>query len=114
MVYGSATMVHPSLTSALFTISWIASFCGTSSLLAIAKVYPRVVPARWRGSTWTSVRDAMLVHLLVDGSDGLLEGTFQELLVVGVAVMMRGCAGPPLRGAVADVLEAAVEEGEHV
>jgi len=57
------------------------------------------------------MRDPVLVHLLVDGGDGLLERRLQELLVIVMVVVVRCCAGLPLRGAGAHVLEAAVQQG---
>ena len=56
----------------------------------------------------------MLVHLLVDGCDRLLERALQEGLVVLMAMMMRGRAGTPLRDAVSNILQSAVDQGEHV
>src|SRR5579872_1205992 len=37
MVYGSATIVHPSFMSAFFTASWIISFCGIALPLALVQ-----------------------------------------------------------------------------
>jgi len=57
------------------------------------------------------MRDPVLVHLLVDGGDGLLERRLQELLVIVMVVVVRCCAGLPLEGAGSHVLEAAVQQG---
>ena len=60
------------------------------------------------------MRDAEGVHALVDGLAGLVEGFLQVGLVVVVAVVVDGVASGVLRAALADVLHAAVDEGEHV
>ena len=60
------------------------------------------------------VRDAEGVHAVVDGLAGLVEGFFEVGLVVVVAVVVGGVAIRVLGAAVADVLDAAVDEGEHV
>ena len=63
---------------------------------------------------WRSVRNAVLVHLPMEGGDRLLERVLQKCLVVLMAVMMRGGAGTPLRGSLPDILQAAVEQGEYI
>src|SRR5262245_1918826 len=58
--------------------------------------------------------DPMLMHLPVYGSSRLVERTLQECLMVHMPMMMRNCSRLPLRRAAADVLQAAIEQGEHV
>src|SRR5689334_2913692 len=65
------------------------------------------------GVRW-SMRYPMLMQSLMHRSKRIAEGLLQERLVVRLAVMMRRLAGSPLRSAITDVLQAPVDEGQHV
>ena len=54
------------------------------------------------------------VHAVVDGLAGLVEGFFEVGEVVVVAVVVDGVAIGVVGAALADVLQAAIDEGEHV
>src|SRR5687768_11160396 len=50
----------------------------------------------------------------MDGGNGFVERTFQKRLMIVFAVMVRDGAGPPLRGAVANILQTPVQQGQHI
>src|SRR5262249_27162960 len=69
---------------------------------------------RRRARRRLSVRNAAFVQPFVDGGEGFLEGAFQDRQMVGLAVMGGDGSRLPLRRAVADVLQAAVYQRQHV
>src|SRR5690348_9062947 len=69
---------------------------------------------RSKASLPRSVGNAVFVQLLMHGGGGLMERLFQKSLMIGLAVMVRDRAGPPLRGTAANILKAAVDQGQHV
>jgi hypothetical protein len=60
------------------------------------------------------MRNAQLVHPLVDGRAGLMERGFQVGHVIRLAVVVGHVGGTVLRAAVPDVGEAALHRGQHV
>src|SRR5689334_9131816 len=61
-----------------------------------------------------SVRDTMLMQFTVNCIDRLVERALEECLVIVLAVMMGHSTGLPLGGAGADVLQASVQQCQHV
>src|SRR5579871_3902901 len=80
---------------------------------ALTIIFPSPLEGEGAGGECGSVRNAVLMQLLVQGGDGFVEGALQEGQMVVLAVMVRNRAGTPLRRP-ADVLEAAIQQGEHV
>src|SRR5258708_39628145 len=68
------------------------------------------------GSPWKdcSVRNPVVMELLMDGSDGFLEWALDKSLVVIFSMMMCNRSSPPLARAAADMLQGAVQQGQHV
>lgn len=60
------------------------------------------------------MRDSMLVQFAMNRSDGFVEGSLQKRLMVVFAVMVRRRAGTPLGSTVPDVLQAAIQQGQHI
>ena len=56
----------------------------------------------------------MLVHLAMNSGYRFLKRAFEKSLVIVVAVMMRRRARLPLQSAMANVLQTAIYEGQHV